>query len=242
LRLTLDVLANNYFQFKQFRINQEHCAMKVSTEGCILGASVNYSNPVRILDIGAGTGLLALMLAQRYQCAIDAVEMESNAASQARQNFLDSSWKDRLNLVHEAIQNFNCSSSKKYDLIISNPPFFKESLKSINKEKNLAKHDDSLPKILLVQSIKMLLSKEGVAYVLLPEDEANNLKLIAEQNDLASKDYFIVKNKPGTKVFRKIIAIGNIQHIESKELIIRHNDSSHTEDFIALMSPYYLNF
>lgn len=216
--------------------------MKVSTESCILGACVTYSNPNRILDIGTGTGLLALMLAQNYSCPIDAVEMESNAASQAGQNFLDSSWKDRLNLVNEDIQNFKCPSTDKYDLIISNPPFFKESLKSINKEKNLAKHDDSLPKVLLVQSIKALLSEEGVAFVLLPEDEANNLKLVAEQMNLTSKDYSIVKNKPGIKVFRKIVALGNVQHIESKELIIRNNVGGHTEDFIALMSPYYLNF
>jgi len=235
-------MSNNYFQFKQFRINQEHCAMKVSTEGCILGASVNYSNPVKILDIGAGTGLLTLMLAQRYQCAIHAVEIESNAALQANQNFQDSPWKERLKIIPTDIQYFKSSSTEKYDLIISNPPFFKKALKSTNKEKNLAKHDDSLPKTLLVQSIKGLLSTEGVAFVLLPDDEANNLKLVAEQHDFASKDYITVKNKPGPKIFRKIIALGYIQNIEPKELIIRHSDGSYTADFIGLMNPYYLNF
>lgn len=121
----LTTMPNTYFQFKQFRIDQDQTAMKVTTEACILGAWVDEQIPPQtVLDIGTGTGLLALMLAQKFpQAEIDAVEIDQGAFTQAHANFHSSPWPERLQVFHQRIQDFD--PGKKYDLIISNPPFFK---------------------------------------------------------------------------------------------------------------------
>lgn len=233
-------MSNSYFQFKQFIVNQEHCAMKVSTEACILGAWTSYLNPKNILDIGAGTGLLSLMMAQKYDCQIDAIEIEHKAANQAKDNFGESIWRQRLKLIHSDIKYFADENEKHYDLIISNPPFFSNSLKSRVASSNLAKHDDGLSKEVLVDSISKLMSKHGTAYILFPEREADELRQVAFDIGLEAKDSLIVKNRAGNKVFRKIVALGNISGLEPSELVIREIDGDYSELFKELLEPYYL--
>ena len=156
-------MANDYFQFKQFLIKQDKCAMKVCTDACLLGAFAANRLPLtvhRLLDIGTGTGLLSLMLAQRnLNAVIDAVEIDEAAAEQAKENFNNSPWKERLNVHNEPIQKFAKSINKKYDVIICNPPFFENDLKSNDNQRNLALHSAALSLEELISIVGFLLEK-----------------------------------------------------------------------------------
>lgn len=236
-------MSNNFFQFKQFRIDQGDCAMKVTTEGCILGAWAHGSNPERILDIGTGTGVLSLMLAQRYDSAIDAVEIDELAANQALENFSSSPWFARLNLHHQDVTEFSLSSKLQYDLIISNPPFFKSNLKSENKAKNLAIHNSSLPQEVLLQAISNLITDRGMAFVLFPEFEANQFLSLIEQFRMNGRTGLIIRNKPNGEIFRKVIVLSNSDLSESdlpKELIIRNDQNEFSDGYMNLLKPFYL--
>ena len=150
-------MSNNYFSFRQFTIHQDQCAMKVGTDGVLLGAWVNVENAQRILDVGTGTGLIALMCAQRSESVIDAVEVDRAASEQAAVNCSASPWKDRITVVHDSFQHFAESTAYRYDLIVSNPPFFKNSLKPKGLARSLARHDDRLSyESLLYYTVKIL--------------------------------------------------------------------------------------
>src|SRR5215831_18097201 len=136
-------MSNAFFQFKQFRVDQDRSAMKVTTDACILGASIPVPVYGKILDVGAGTGLLSLMMAQRTQCDIDGVEVDEESYRQAHENFQNSPWSDRLKIVHDDFKKFN--PDYKYDLVITNPPFYENSYRSANPALNAAKHNDRLP-------------------------------------------------------------------------------------------------
>ncbi|MEQ9303063.1 MAG: methyltransferase [Marinoscillum sp.] len=237
-------MSNSYFQFKQFRIDQGETAMKVTTEGCLFGAWVTRlaKSPGRILDIGTGTGLLALMLAQQYEKAlIDAVEMDEAAANQAVANFSGSLWRNRLKLHQSEIQTYQ--SEQKYDLIISNPPFYKNSLQSGVANVNLARHDDSLPQSELLQAIDRLLAETGRAFVLFPPKEAMAFKALAAKQGLFAHSVLTVFNSQGAVPFRMIIEYGRIQQeVGQSVLVIKGPTGNYTGDFIELLKGYYLGF
>ncbi|MEQ6119567.1 methyltransferase [Reichenbachiella sp. MALMAid0571] len=236
-------MGNSYFQFKQFRIEQGDCAMKVTTEGCILGAWVSSSSPKRILDIGSGTGLLSLMLAQRYACPIEAVEIDKLTANQAQYNFQNSKWKNRLTIHPLDIKDFVKKCDHSFDLIISNPPFFKKNFKSENVAKNLAIHDQNLPQEMLLMTINKMLNEDGHAFVIYPEYEANQIIEVANQHGLYAVEELVIKNKPGNIVFRKIVEITKKPSLKEnvKELHIRNKQNEFTEDYIELLKPFYLH-
>lgn len=173
---------NSYFQFKQFRINQEKAAMKVGIDGVLLGAWANLNGATRVLDVGAGTGLLALMVAQRCQAQVDAVELELYAAEEAAQNFQNSKWRGRLQLTCCSFQDYG--TDEKYDHIISNPPFFENSPKSADQRRTQARHADTLSlKELLEKSIQ-LLTPNGKVSLILPSDKEKRLIELLERFDL----------------------------------------------------------
>ena len=237
-------MSNSYFQFKQFRVEQGDCAMKVTTEACVLGAWVTHKQPRRILDIGTGTGLLALMLAQRCDCPIDAVEIDHAAAEQAKLNFKNSIWTERLHLHRVDVLKYCSDTSERFDLIVSNPPFFASNLKSINDAKNLAIHSDSLPFEMLLGAFQKLLSADGSAFAIYPEYEADLLKEQAVNVRLCAQDELIIKNKPGDKIFRKIVRIsketGSLE-TKAKVLHIRDEVGEHSSEFVNLLQSYYLH-
>lgn len=204
-------MANPFFKFKQFTIFQDQCAMKVCTDACIFGASIEVKDAKRILDIGTGTGLLSLMLAQRSEAEIVAVEIDENAFHQAKFNIEQSPWGSKISLFHTDIQTFSKNSDEKFDLVVSNPPFFQNHLKSYTNSKNKAKHNDTLTLEELASSINAVLSGNGEAIILLPEIEAGLFETILKEYSITKTHSILIYQKKNSKIFRVINNFVTIQ-------------------------------
>jgi tRNA1Val (adenine37-N6)-methyltransferase len=236
-------MPNPYFQFKQFTIHQQHAAMKVGTDGVLLGAWADVTNSTRILDIGTGTGLIALMLAQRSNANVDAVELDALACTDAQINFNASPWNDRLKLHQTSIQEFADSQHKNYDLIVCNPPFFKDSLKTPNVSRNIARHNDSLPTDELFNTVIKLLTPDGRFSVIIPVLNQQEYLIKAACFQLFPSHNTCVKPTPNTEPKRVLIEfrIGISGETIADELIVeefgRHKYSNR---FIELTRDFYL--
>jgi tRNA1Val (adenine37-N6)-methyltransferase len=238
-------VANTYFQFKQFKINQDKSTMKVCTDSCLFGAWVaaqietKIITPKNILDIGAGTGLLSLMLAQQSFVEIDAIEIDEHSMIQAQKNFSESQWYGKLHAIRADIRNW--ISPKKYDLVICNPPFYENDLRSSNQKKNIAKHHDALTLDELASIAKLRLEDNGKFAVLLPYHRIEAFIKVALKNDLHLNDELLVKQTPHHPAFRGILLFG-VQKIAyaSNELIIKNEEGKYTSEFNFLLKDYYL--
>ncbi len=237
-------MANPYFRFKQFEIRQDACAMKVGTLACIFGAWAGTEAPNRILDIGTGTGLLALMLAQRFaHSRIDAVEIDEKAAEQAAENFERSKWSDRIRIYGEDIRKFRTERGLRYDLIISNPPFFNNQTPTPDRRDNLARHGYALTLEQLAGKVAFLLQKGGSFYVLLPVEESRYLQSLLQKNRLHPFRRLYIYNRPATPVKALVTAYSfSERSIEDHEIMIWGEDGNYTPDYIHLMSDFYLYF
>ena len=220
--------------------------MKVCTDACIFGAWVaekvaGYRLPVtNCLDIGTGTGLLSLMLAQKISSTIvDAVEIEVNTYEQARENFSNSIFNDRLKIFHNDAKNF--VPEKKYDLIICNPPFYENELLSNEKNKNIAKHDEGLRLKDLIDIIKTHHAETGSFSVLLPYHRVKYFEDLAEENKFFLKEKLLIRQTPTHNVFRGILLFGSERLSSStNELIIKNEEGNYTGEFKELLKDYYL--
>jgi tRNA1Val (adenine37-N6)-methyltransferase len=238
-------MSNNYFQFKKFTVYQDKCAMKVCTDACVFGAFATNivrrtSNIVSILDIGTGTGLLSLLLAQDTTAFINAVEIDSGAYQQAQGNFNASPWKERLTVFNADILDFK--ADKKYDCIISNPPFFEDDLRSDNEEKNKAKHDRSLTLQQLIQVVDVNLNEDGIFFVLLPYHRMHYFETEAKKAGLFVDEKLLVKQTTKHDFFRSCLSFSRKEtkpHVV--DLIIKNNEGFYTDEFISLMKDYYLH-
>ena len=233
-------MANSFFQFKQFIVHQSEAALKVCTESCIFGASIPVNDANRILDIGTGTGLLALMLAQRSAAPIEAIELDEASARDAKLNFQDSPWKDRLKLHVGDIKTF--TTTQKFDLIISNPPFFIHQLKSTDKRTNAALHGSELQPQDLCSIVNDLASEEGRFFVLLPEQELFLLRQQLESSGWSTFFELSIYQESGKSVFRKIGGFSKkeIKTMVVQQLAIYKNGRIYTDEFISLLKEYYL--
>jgi len=228
------------FRFKQFEIRQDLTAMKVGTDGVLLGAWAEVDNPRRILDIGTGTGLIALMLAQRFPTAqIDALEVETAAAEQALNNFEISPWKNRLHLIHSDFNEFQ--TENRYDLIVSNPPYFDEDYLSTDAGRNLARHSHSLRlKDLLLKS-KKILSKQGSIQLILPVQKERNLQQILRNNQLYINKITYVKGRKDLSAKRVLLSISAYPvKTRTGSLTIEKARHEYTPEYIALTRDFYL--
>lgn len=236
---------NQSFQFKQFVVNQDRTAMKVCTEACILGSYVRVSGVNKILDIGTGTGLLALMLAQRASedAELHAVEIDQEAFEQAQENVRNSPFASKIQVFHQAIQDYSNNCSEQYDLIVSNPPFYQQSLRSPDNKRNQALHDQALTFAELADAVSKLLAPNGTFVVLLPAFEMQQITKILANRDLSPQQQLVIKNQVDGVIFRLITTFGFIENTPiSTELVIRDKTGGYSSDFVALLKDYYLIF
>jgi len=235
-------MANSFFKFKQFTIQQDACAMKVTTDACLFGAwcanKIKEINPKNILDIGAGTGLLSLMLAQNINALIDAVEIDEQATSQAKQNINTSLFENKISIHHSPIQNFETNIL--YDFIITNPPFFENDLHSNNSQRNTALHSTQLQLTELIVHIKRLLKPEGYFAILLPYHRAIYFESLAKNFYLINKT--VVQQTTQHNYFRTMLFYSNSnnQKTEINSICINQSNNIYTKEFIELLQPYYL--
>jgi len=239
-------MPNTFFQFKQFTIHQDQCAMKVCTDACLFGAwmvdvirnnNLDISNAV---DIGTGTGLLSLMLSQENDVDIDAIEINENAATQAIQNIAASPWNNKVHIYNQSLQEF--APQKKYDFIFSNPPFFENDLTSNDKDKNAAKHDSTLTLDVLIDFIKNNLAETGYGAVLLPYHRTAYIETLLERQSLFIIEKMQVRQSVSHGFFRTMIFFTNTKgdSSEVKEMSIHDESRNYTEAFGKLLGRYYL--
>lgn len=232
------------FQFKQFTVYQASSAMKVTLDACLFGALVRPREFDRTaLDIGAGTGLLSLMLAQHgfnQGLTVDGVEIDPAAALEATSNADNSPFQDKVFINNCSIEAFACD--KKYDLIISNPPFFSAHLLATNPSRNQARHNDSLPFSTLAKQIALRLASNGKAWVLLPCNEMDTFLKHCTHHQLQCCTIWGVASKESLTPYRSIacLAVGEPQSTDQRSIVVRNEDESYTEEFKALLRPFYM--
>ena len=232
------------FKFKQFTIFQDQCAMKIGMDGVLLGAWANPKNSFSVLDIGTGTGVIALQMAQKSSAEIiDALEIDSEAFEQAVENFERSDWGDRLFCYHASLQEFTNEIDEQYDFIVSNPPFYNSTYKKgeISDKRALARHSESLSYTILVASVSKLLSENGECAFIIPfEEEAEFLRLAAEHTLFPNR----ITRVRGTKtsvIKRSLLQLSfNTSKVEFSELTLEKDRHVYTEDYINLVKEYYL--
>ncbi|MFD2100665.1 tRNA1(Val) (adenine(37)-N6)-methyltransferase [Flagellimonas iocasae] len=231
------------FIFKQFNIHQDQCAMKVGTDGVLLGAWASLDHlPNAILDIGAGTGLIALQLAQRSDAElIDAIELDENAYEQCVANFEASAWADRLFCYHAGFDEFVDEMDEKYDLIVSNPPFYSEEVSSGNITRDQARQSSSLPFNELVAGVAKLLATNGVFSVIVPYKEEREFINLASEVGLYPNRITRVKGNPKAAFKRSLMEFG-FSKVDPKinELVIELERHQYTQDYIELTQDFYL--
>ena len=244
-------MSNTYFQFKQFTIHQDRCAMKVTTDACLFGAWVagavdrQQSAVASVLDIGTGSGLLALMLAQKTSGEIDCVEIDENAAKQARENANASPWKGRIFVLPGDAKTMVETFSKDFNVIISNPPFYEKELRSSSTTKNIAHHSESLTLDELLNIIKNYLTQDGSFFLLLPYKRNEEIKKLFRDHQLHIADMIFVRQSVKHDYFRIMIK-GKLHQREGEETIfdemsIWDDQQQYTPAFKGLLQDYYLH-
>lgn len=238
-------MANDYFSFKRFTIHQDRCAMKVGTDGVLLGVLAPTIDSGRILDIGTGTGLVGIMLSQRCpQAMVTGVEIDADAAKQAEENATSTGWK--IKIINKSIQDFSSQCEEKFDLIVSNPPYFINSLKAPEKNRNTARHTDELSYEELIESAEKLLSEEGKFSVIIPYSEEENFIGIANKRNLIAVSSVRIIPKVGKDPKRSVITFCKCKNkincnINVTELVIEKEERHcYSDEFKKLTADFYL--
>lgn len=234
---------NKPFKFKQFIVEQDKCAMKVGTDGVLLGAWASIQHdPKSILDIGTGTGVIALQLAQRSDAElIDALEIDENAYEQAVENFESSLWNDRLFCYHISLTEYAIEEDEKYDLIVSNPPFYNDDFESNNKSRNTARFTSALSFDNLISSVSFLLSDSGIFSVIIPFREENIFIGLAKKNNLFISRICRIKGSQTTTIKRSLLEFSfHKSKEEIKLLVIENQRHQYTVEYQDLVKDFYL--
>ncbi len=251
------------FQFKQFTIAQDRCAAKIGTDGVLLGAWTSLEHhPVSILDIGTGTGVIALMLAQRSAAqTIDALELDEDAYEQASENFEASDWGDRLFCYHAHLYEFATEIDEQYDLIVSNPPFYEapslpsasllEGENPMSVSRKNARFDSAMPFELLLGAVQNLLSPDGRFSVILPYNREKEFIELAQNGGLLPRRIAQVQGTPTSEIKRSMMEFGFrepaspggrsiLNPVIKDHLIIEKSRHEYTEEYTSLVKDFYL--
>jgi tRNA1Val (adenine37-N6)-methyltransferase len=240
-------MSNSYFQFKQFTIWHDRCAMKVGTDGVLAGALTPVSGCRRILDVGTGSGLIALMLAQRCsEAEITAIEINAEAAAQAQENFDASPWPDRLHLVQGDFNDFEAKVP--FDLLVSNPPYFTDALKAPDPQRSVARHNDTLNYHQLFLHARQLLQPAGVCCLIIPAESETFVRDMAARNHFFPQAITRIFTKPGKPCRRLFITYWQggehdlyyPDQCQESTLYLMNADSSYSADYRALTDDFYI--
>lgn len=235
-------MANSFFRFKQFTINQDRCAMKVGTDGCLLGAWADLSNSRNILDVGCGSGLIAIMAAQRCpKATITGIELDKDASMQAQENVSASPWNEHINIVHADFLQY--TPTEKFDTILSNPPYFTSSMKCPDDKRTKARHDDSLSSGDLLAHAHELLIDEGKLSVVIPTEQKdvwNNQAIILGLN-MTRLTYIHTRLSIAPKrVLLEFTKTNRNTLIKTTTFVLEDEPGKYSEEAIKLLQPFYL--
>lgn len=231
------------FRFKQFTIQQDRCTMKVGTDGILLGAWADVGDVQKVLDIGAGSGLISIMLGQRSSRAqIHSVEIEAESYGQARENMAAAPWAERLSIQHISIQEYARSSDRRYDLIVSNPPFFSGGALSNNQNRNIVRHTVKMPHGDLFSAARTLLTPQGRFCVILPYIEGLRFEELARTYKLYCTRTMEVRSKADKPVERLLLQFEREEKEKTEESLIIQGEGRNnwTKEYKALTGMFYL--
>ena len=236
-------MANSYFSFKQFTIYQNNSAFKVGTDGVLLGAAADVTGIKKILDIGSGTGLIAIMLAQRCNAEIAAIEPDRDSFIQTRNNVRLCKWRNRISVEQTDLQNY-FPDTEKFDFIVTNPPFFTGSLKNPDPRKSAARHNDTLSSDAILEGVIRLMEDEGRFELILPYVEGNIFIAEAQKYGLFCNNILKIRPLPTAEIRRLILSFSRERlKVTEKFLTIEHGGRHEfTEEYINLTKDFYLNF
>jgi tRNA1Val (adenine37-N6)-methyltransferase len=238
-------MPGNTFAFKQFTVKQDKCAMKVGTDAVLLGSWASTEGARSILDIGTGTGVIALMIAQRSNAEIEAIDIDPNACVQARENAEGTPWKDKVHVHHESFQTYSLRNDKKFDLIVSNPPFFVDSSKASHLERTISRHTDLLPYHELIDGVLRLLKPEGRFCVILPSKEGELFRDMATEKHLYLSKLTRVRTRADKATEKRLLMQFERKpstFSESTLVIEKDERHSYTDEYKELTREYYLAF
>jgi tRNA1Val (adenine37-N6)-methyltransferase len=237
-------VGNSWFQFQQFRVEQDRCAMKISTDAVLLGTLVQSDSPKRILDIGTGTGVISLMLAQRFpKASLTAIELDPEAAGQAAKNCQQSPFSERLTVLQGRFQDFPVED--RFDLLVSNPPFFPNHLPASNPKRNQALHTDSLSFEELLHKASQLLAPSGSFWVILPPRQMQDFLQCAKGNELFPRTRVGIRDSAHKPVHREVVSFTfsePLASVPNEELLLKNGDGSYSEKYRQLISGFLLGF
>jgi tRNA1Val (adenine37-N6)-methyltransferase len=237
-------MSDNYFRFKQFTVIQEKSVFKVGTDGVLLGACADYRGARRILDVGTGTGLIAIMAAQRTDAKIVAIETEINSYTEACSNAANSKWGERIIVLNTAFQKFAIRQKELFDVVISNPPYFRDSLKNPDEIKSATRHSDSLTSSEILEGAKNLLNYYGSLQLILPYTEGTLFIAEASQYGFFCTRIIKIRTVPSAEIKRLIMKFERVRKPPVEKFLTietgqRHN---YTEEYKEITREFYLEF
>ncbi len=234
---------NTFFQMKKFRVYHHLSSMKVGTDALLLACLSPIEDSQNILEVGCGSGIISLALAQLSKAKIQAIDIHQDSVTQANYNFSISPWAIRLNATTISLQDYISKNTEKFDHIVSNPPFFENSMKSQSKERNLARHTDTLSFREMLVAAKKLLKNNGLLSLVLPDVAAEQFILLAKEFDFFLTQKVLIYPKKSKKVNRMILSFGDIEkEIQIKELVIREENNEYTQEYREVTKDFYLAF
>jgi tRNA1Val (adenine37-N6)-methyltransferase len=238
-------MSNDSFEFKKFKIKQDKCAMRVSTDAVLLGAWVIPNGSTSILDIGTGTGIIALMLAQKSNASILAIDIDKESTEQARLNVAESIYSDKVSVLHSSFQELVKTSTQKFNLIVTNPPYFIDSLKNTSDTRTTARHTDFLSFEDLLNGVKKLLDAKGKFCLILPKNEATLFREMAQSKGLYLSKLLRIRTrleKDSEKRHLMQFEFKESEFSESTLVIEADSHRNYTQEYKDLTKDYYLNF